>query len=163
MIRGLMHQIGSQEESYLASFATLSLVAKLIDPQQNHYAEDFVKVLENLEPEFLRSMSLDSHVCNQAGSKQNYALFLAHTYVNAVNRKRPHKQVSIRDVLQRQSLEEYDKWINVNSGKQISFILNRESLRPSVRNSYDLLSIPHPKPKTELEKLKIAARLSYTS
>ena len=64
-----MQQVNVQEDSYLAAFATLRLVAKLIDPQQNHFADEYVKVLANLEPEFVRSMSLDTHVLNQTGSK----------------------------------------------------------------------------------------------
>ena len=31
-IRGIMQQVNVQEDSYLAAFATLRLVAKLIDP-----------------------------------------------------------------------------------------------------------------------------------
>ena len=50
--------------------------------------------------------------------------------MNAVIRRRPNLQIDIRDVLEKQSLEEYEKWLNVNTGKQISHILNRDSLRP---------------------------------
>ena len=50
MIRGLMHQVGSQEESYLASFATLSLVAKLIavDAEYTQKVDEAIEWEESL-------------------------------------------------------------------------------------------------------------------